>query len=972
VRHHALVNAPASPVQRYFAELQKNYATGKDTEHTYRPALEALLKAACPAGVTVLNESKQKAYGAPDFDFLRGSLPVGHVETKTIGADLDKTQQGEQIGRYLDGADNLILTDYLEFRFFIGGQPTDTIRIGTQVPDKKALIPAPQDFDRLLTALKDFAQQDYLPITEADTLAGRMAAKAQRMRVAFEAALNVKGTRSSLHGQLDAFRRALLPKLSIEDFADVYAQTVAYGLFTARMHDPTQEDFSRGEALTLLPRSNPFLHEMFTYVTHQMDEDVARRVDELCAVLKAAPPEAILKRFGDPERGGKDPIIHFYETFLSAYDKDTRRDRGVWYTPTPVVRFIVRAVDGLLKTRFGLREGLADAARTKDGTHRVHVLDPATGTGTFLAETIRCVHAALKDRQGAWSGYVERDLLPRLHGFELLMAPYAMCHLQLDLVLRRQTGFAPTDSYRPPRASVYLTNALEEYHTPEEAGGLYRLRGYGGFVDTILNEAEGANAIKHDLPIMVAMGNPPYRGHSANPNMTWIEGLLDAYKKEPTGGPLQERNAKWLNDDYVKFIRLGQHYVDKNGAGVLAYITNHAWLDNPTFRGMRHALMKAFDEIWVLDLHGNAKKKERAPGGGPDQNVFDIQQGVSILIAVKSPPPPERGGQGGGKLAAVHHAELWGRRAEKFAALTAATLDAGAPWQRLEPAAPMHFFVPRDDTTLAEYQAGFSLPEMFPVNSVGIVTARDKLTIHHTRRALEETIADFAARPVEDARTHYDLGKDVRDWRVEWAQEDLKGSKLKPDNIHPIAYRPFDTRWTYYTGRTKGFHCMPRPAVMAHLLAGENVALICVRQVAEGIFNHAIVTRDIFESRMTLSNKGIGYGYPLYRYAQAVGGGLERVPNLGPRLWERVRKALPAATPEALFDYIYAVLHAPQHRQRYAQFLKSDFPRIPWPRDADTFAALAGKGATLRALHWGQFWGQQGKTNLENLFLSSI
>jgi predicted helicase len=942
LRNHVQVNAASTSVQTYLTELQSTHATGKDTEHSHRGALEALLKAACPSGTQVINEAGRKKYGAPDFDFLRGGLPVGHVETKTIGENLDKIQDGKQIARYLDGADNLILTDYLEFRFFFGGRLTDTIRVGAQSADKKTLIPQPQDFKRLLTTLKDFAQQDYLKITEPDTLAERMAAKARRMQVAFESVLKDK-KQTTLRQQLDAFRRALLPKLTIDDFSDVYAQTVAYGLFTARMHDPTQDDFSRGEALDLLPRSNPFLHEMFTYVTHQMDADVAGRVDELCAVLKAAPPEAILKRFGDPERDGKDAILHFYETFLAAYDKDTRKDRGVWYTPTPVVRFIVRAVDEALKTRFGLKDGLADTTKTKTGTHKVHILDPATGTGTFLAQTIRHIHTAMKGRWGAWSAYVERDLLPRLHGFELLMAPYAMCHLHLDLVLRGQTHFVPSDTRAPPRASVYLTNALEEYHTPDEAGGL--LRGCGGFVDTVLNEAEGANIIKHDLPIMVAMGNPPYRGHSANPNMAWIEGLLEAYKREPTGGPLKERNAKWLNDDYVKFIRLGHHYVRKNGAGVLAYITNHAWLDNPTFRGMRHALMTAFDEIWVLDLHGNAKKKERAPDGGPDHNVFAIQQGVSILIAVKSP-----GGGKAGKLATVHHADLWGRRKDKFAALETATLTHGANWQRLEPAAPMHFFVPRDDTTLAEYQAGFALPEMFPVNSLGVLTKRDRLVYGFDYDALKEKIEIFLDSAINTEDACYRFGLPLKD-RDKWSADEIRKNKNVKKVIECIidcTYRPFDSRKLIYD---KDLVARINDRVLSNLRK-ENICLIAGRQgkaVGSDEWNLCFCTNKIPDQNIYY--RGGGTVFPLYRYAQAVGGGLERVPNLEPRLWARVQRAVPTATPEGVFDYIYAVLHAPQYRQRYAQFLKSDFPRIPWPRDAQTFADLAAHGAHLRALH---------------------
>jgi predicted helicase len=347
----------------------------------------------------------------------------------------------------------------------------------------------------------------------------------------------------------------------------------------------------------------------------------------------------IIKEF---DKTDHDPIVHFYETFLAEYDPALRKSRGVWYTPQPVVQFIVKAVDDILKQDFGLSQGLADTSKVKlkqyvkQGNetlteeekeyHRVQILDPATGTGTFLAEVVQNIYQNFKNQQGMWQSYAAEHLLPRINGFEILMASYAMAHLKLDMLLQ-QTGYASTGSANTPnqRLRIYLTNSLEEAQAKTEIP----------FAKWLSDEANEASRIKQDVPVMVVLGNPPYSGESQNKS-EWIMRLMKDYKKEPnTNLPLQERNPKWINDDYVKFIRYGQHFIEKNGEGILAFINNHSFLDNPTFRGMRYNLLKTFDKIYILDLHGNAKKKETALDGSKDENVFDIQQGVSINIFVK-------------------------------------------------------------------------------------------------------------------------------------------------------------------------------------------------------------------------------------------------------------------------------------------------------------------------------------------------
>ncbi|RZM15625.1 MAG: DNA methyltransferase, partial [Pedobacter sp.] len=498
--------------------------------------------------------------------------------------------------------------------------------------------------------VNNFAEAITQTIKSPTRLAEMMAGRAKYMADVIEKSLNSDDERevqSNLKSQMLSFQNMLIHDIDNKAFADIYAQTIAYGMFAARYHDPTLPTFSREEAATLIPKSNPFLRKLFQDIAgYDLDERLAWIVDELVRIFLATDVASIMKNFGKSTKQ-EDPVVHFYETFLASYSPALRKARGVWYTPQPVVNFIVRAVDDILKTEFNLKDGLADTTKIKikktvpkfddraknkskiTGTqevehevHKVQILDPATGTGTFLAEVVRHIHKKFEGQQGIWSKYVNKDLIPRLNGFELLMASYAMAHLKMDMLLT-ETGYKPTDDQR---FRIFLTNSLEEHH--KDTGSL--------FSNWLADEANQANAIKRDAPVMVVIGNPPYSGESSNKS-DWIMNLMEDYKKEPGGKiKLQERNPKWINDDYVKFIRFGQHFIEKNGEGVLAFINPHGFLDNPTFRGMRWSLLNAFDKIYTIDLHGNSKKKEISPDGSIDQNVFDIMQGVSINIFVKT------------------------------------------------------------------------------------------------------------------------------------------------------------------------------------------------------------------------------------------------------------------------------------------------------------------------------------------------
>lgn len=938
------------PIQKYLDEVQRQYKTQQAREHTYRPALANLLQEINP-DIIAANDPARIHVGNLDFVIRRDEIDIGYLEAKDLNISLNKTEKSEQMQRYLD-LDNLVLTDYLEFRFYKEGVKVDTVRIADAIMGK--VVSYPENFEKLRLLLQDFLSYDGQTIKSSLKLAKMMARKARLMREVFYTILEMDEP-SRLKEQMGAFQKILMHDLDNKQFADIYAQTITYGLFTARLHDPTVEDFSRQEAIDLIPKSNPFLRELFFYVTGpDLEEGAKWIIDALCRILLATNLKDIFEGYGTDTQQ-TDPVLHFYEDFLGEYDKSLRKARGVWYTPEPVVNFIVRAIDDVLKAHFNLPKGIADNSkikiqvedqyfdkRTKSGhakkeieVHKVQMLDVATGTGTFLAEAMKQIHARYKGQQGIWSSYVENDLLPRLHGFELLMASYAMCHMKLDLLLQ-STGYKPSKPNNPPRVGVYLTNALEEYH--RDTGTLL------AFMSALSHESEEANFIKKNTPVMVAFGNPPYSGESSNKG-DWIMSLMEDYKKEAGGKvKLQERNAKWLNDDYAKFIRMGEHYVEKNGEGVLAYITNHAYLDNPTFRGMRWHLMETFDDIYIIDLHGNSKKKETTPAGDIDQNVFDIQQGVAIIIAVKVSKKSK-------ELAKIHHFDMWGKRQSKYDELESSNIQ-NIKWNTLKPVQPQYFLVPKDFKVLKEYEKGFSLNEMFPCNSVGIVTARDKFTIHETKESLLNTINDFSSLPVEEARTKYNLGKDARDWKVALAQKELRDTHLNPENIRKIAYRPFDQKWTYFTGKSKGFHCMPRGEVMKHMLYEDNIGLNVSKQQKSSDFQHAFIHSGIVESSLVSNRTSeISCTFPLYRYESLMNGVEQKVPNFAPKIYAKIKKAIPDVTPKSVFDYIYAVLHAPKYRERYAEFLKSDFPRIPYPTHVKTFNALVEQGEKLRALH---------------------
>lgn len=960
----------------YLDKISTLYKSGNATEHSYRPALQDYLESLLP-GYTATNEPKRQKCGAPDYIITRhtrgNAIPVGFIEAKDVGKNLDEIEKGEQFTRYKESLDNLILTDYLDFRFYKEGKKVAQVRIAHSLMHQ--IQPIPENIGQLETLLKDFAAFQGQTIKSAQDLAVLMARKAKLMQDVFRKAVSVD-EHTALKDQLAAFRQILIHDMDADGFADVYAQTITYGLFTARLHDNTPSDFSRKEALDLIPMSNPFLRKLFQYVAVELEEGVAWIVDALCELLRAADIHDIMADFGK-QSGRNDPIVHFYETFLAEYNPKLRKSRGVWYTPEPVVNFIIRAVDDCLKTHFNLPMGLADTSkvkikvdtqafdkRTKSGkalvdkeVHKVQLLDVATGTGTFIAEVIKQIYNGhFQHQQGMWSDYVEEHLLPRLHGFEILMASYAMCHMKIELLLN-ETGYKPKNVNKPPRLGVYLTNSLEEAHPDAQTL----------FASWLSAEANEANLVKRETPVMVAFGNPPYSGVSSNTG-DWITAKIEDYKYV-NGEHFGERKH-WLQDDYVKFIRLGEHFVERNGEGILAYITNHGYIDNPTFRGMRWHLLNTFDDIYVLDLHGNAKKKEESPDGAIDKNVFDIQQGVAIFIGIKH-------GENKQKLAQVHHADLWGSREEKYSTLWDNSLSS-IKFNKITYTAPYYFFCPKNESSRKQYEKGFQLQKMFPTYVAGVVTARDELVIDIDKSSLVNRMQFFCddEKSDEEVRQHFFGGKkdgkyppgDSRGWKLPQARKSIKDNVHK-DILRTISYRPFDTRWIYYDAKMVDWG---RQEMMRHFDGEENIGLcLSKRKETGGDWDLVFVSKNMIQHH-TLSIKEVNYQFPLYLYnggntQLTLGGGEHCTPNMDEKIAQQIAKKLglqfvtyhknkkidgkTAFSPLDVLDYVYAVLHSPTYRETYKEFLKIDFPCIPYPDDAKTFWQLVALGREIRLLH---------------------
>ncbi len=920
---------------------------GDAREESYYSCLEELLEDYADSiekkQTQITTLPKKTDAGNPDFRVWDGKQSiVGYIEAKQpTEENLLQIEHTDQLKRYLKTFPNLILTNFFEFRLYRDDHLIDKVQIARPyVIHKLGTVPPvekEQEFYNLLERFFSFS----LPRTfTAKTLAVELAKRTRFLKeqvIIEELKEEEKKGKGFILGFYEAFQKFLIQGLTKEDFADLYSQTITYGLFAARTR--AENGFNRKLAFDYIPRTIGILRDVFKFISlEDLPQQMEWIVDDISEVLSVVDVKHILHKFYHEGRGS-DPIIHFYETFLAEYNPKEREKRGVYYTPEPVVSFIVRSLNIILKEYFGREDGFASDSVT--------VLDPAAGTLTFLAEASKLAIEEFTSKygDGGKKDLIKTHILKNFYAFELMMAPYAVGHLKMSFLLE-ELGYKLD---KDDRFKLYLSNTLEMEELEQTS-----LPGMA----SLSEESHLAGKVKKEKPILVILGNPPYSGHSTNIG-DWISKEIKVYYKVD-GKPLVEKNPKWLQDDYVKFIRFSQWKINQAGEGVLGFITNHSYLDNPTFRGMRQSLMQSFDEIYLLDLHGNSLKKEKCPDGSKDENVFDIQQGVAIASFIKKKDIKKK----------ISHSELWGIREDKYDWLTANNIKT-TRWKKIKPKSEFYLFIPRDEGFLERYQTYPKVTDIFPVNSVGIVTARDNLTIKWTQEEIWQTVLNFSRLDTELARSAYNLGNDVRDWAVELAQKDLKDSGLDKKRIVPILYRPFDIRYTYYTGKSRGFHCMPRPEVMQHIIR-KNLAL-CVGRAGQVVglekpWNIVFCSNHIED--FNLFYRGGNVNFPLYLYidttkpkrSRSFGSAIMlfepatpytvKKPNIANPIIQKLSSTYgKQPTPEDIFYYIYAVLYSNIYRSKYAEFLKIDFPRIPFTKDYSLFIEIGKHGKRLVDFH---------------------
>lgn len=966
----------------YLDQLKTIYYSGYATEVSYRGIIEQLIENLLPH-IDAINEPKRVEVGAPDFVLTERqpdsnrpgtirSVPLGFIEAKDLKSGiLDKPDNQTQIQRYMD-LGNVVHTDGLIWRFYFNRELVKELSLG-HLNDRRQIVVTASVADDLEFFLRQTVSRAGRTIRTAKMLALHMADRARPIRHTIQHALQADiddNNATDLATQYRAFKETLIHDLSVQDFADLYAETIAYGLFAARYNDDTPDTFDLTEAAQKVPQTNPFLRQFFLQIAaYEKDVRLDWVLNNFADLFSNADVRKIMNTYGKDTGMNHDPVTHFYETFLGEYDQKRRKARGVYYTPRPVVQYIVQAVDRVLREEFDLSDGLADDTTIRQtfdvapykkgrGTGsktytteerdipRVQILDPATGTSTFLNETVKLIADRKSEHLGgAWSDYVEKNLLPRLHGFEILMAAYSMAHMRLGLTLA-ETGYIP--SAHAPRIGVYLTNALEA--PAESEPPLLSMLGMGR---TLTEESIEADKVKRDLPIMVVIGNPPYSGVSSN-ETAFANSLIAKYKVESGGKQKLQERKHWLNDDYVKFIALAENAIAQNNSGVLAMITNNGYLDNPTFRGMRWHLAKTFDKIYVLDLHGNAKKKEVAPNGSKDENIFDIMQGVGIIVAVKN-------GKKTKELAEVYHADIYGTRQNKYD-----SLHADINFTNIDTSAPNHLFIPRDNNRQAEYELGIDLGSLFQLGSSGVQTSRDQFVVDTSKHALKDRIEQFYDLNTSDdfIRNKYFkqgsvkyLRGDTRSWKIEKIRR-----QPYQTNIQKYSYRPFDIRYIDYSNQLIDW---PRTDVLKNMQI-KNISLIVGRQgQAVGTMPWNVVFLQEYISDLNLFYRGGGVVYPLYLIhpdgTRTTNFNLDQLDTFfvnmphytleEPDDGKKIASSPDSVSPENILDYIYAILHSPSYRERYKEFLKNDFPRIPPPKNAIEFWDKAQYGKRLRKLH---------------------
>jgi predicted helicase len=908
-------------LRTYFKEIQEIYVEDKFREESFYVAFKRLfdecshiLQIEETAHVLVL--PRKTEVGIPDFRIGKNGEIIGYIEAKTPDANLSEVEDLDQLKRYRGSLPNLILTNFLEFRLYRSGILIDKVEVGRQFTLQSLKHPpAPEKLDLFFDFLQKFFSFSIPETQKSSDLSVQLAKRTRFLEHILQDELSKEN--EEVIRFYKAFQEELIETLTKDRFADLYAQTITYGLFAARMK--VRNGFKRNIAWQFIPESLPLLKEIFHSMTGpHFPESLTWIVDDISQVLEKADISSILKEF-KTTRWEEDPIIHFYETFLATYNPKERERLGVYYTPLPVVSYIVKSIHKLLKDKFGKSEGFA--------TNDVTLLDPAAGTLTFVVQAIKQVQKELeeKKKEGLIKSYIEEHILPHFHAFEILVAPYTVGHFKVSMILE-DVGYHFREG---ERFQFYLTNTLE-MKEPKQIS----------FLIDLAKEGQEAKRIKEKVPILVVFGNPPYSVSSENKS-EFIEKLMDDYKEDVR----DERNIQPLSDDYIKFIRFAHWKINQSGKGILGFITNNSYLSGVIHRGMRKKLLDTFDEIYILNLHGSSRIGEKTPEGGKDENVFDIQQGVSIALYVKLEKPQ--------KKEKVYYADQWGLRKEKYAYLFENDIKTTI-WQELEPVPPYFFFIPKDFALQAEYEKFWKVTEIFKEWSSGVKTHRDHFIVGFTKEEIIQKLKVFTGNlPDELVKDGLKL-KDTGTWKLSEARQTVKGKKLE-DKIYHYSYRPFDSRLICYESSLIDRDRWP---FMRHFLK-ENLGLAFKRSryLKTRKFHHIFVINNLGDINF-FGDQSIFF--PLFlstdeskeRLFTTEKRKVRQDSNLTDDFLKALKQTLSSdLTSEEIFYYIYAVLYSPTYRKRYEEFLKIDFPRIPLPSNKESFKKLSNLGKELVELH---------------------
>ncbi len=976
-----------------YLENIKDISTN-DKEHTHRTALQNLLQAIKDNQdkqnkISIKQEpnNDKEGRGAPDFLITKDFLTLGYIENKRVNANLDNIITSDQILKYTKLSPNIILTDYLRFILLSLNDKNEIIickevkicsldEIKSIVKNQSLLDTKTQELNELFSI---FFSKIPNPINSALDFANHLSLRTRILKD--ELLLSSKN--ETLLSLFNTFKETLYKELSYEEFCDSFAQTLTYSLFLAKLNNDTAKEIDLNNAKKFIPKSFPLIRSMSGFLDDSFEnlENIKWLLEEIINIINHIDITSIIKElnktgekdlFNRPTilSTHKDPYLHFYETFLASYDPKLREVRGVYYTPAPVVIFIINAIDEALKQDFNHKKGLSEAL-----DKNITLLDFATGTGTFLLEAFR---KALEPISKNSVNYNPKALIDKFCGFEFLIAPYTIAHLKISQSFKEEFNSPLNDD---ESLKIALTNTLYFKSISKEQNDQNTLF---TLID-LTREFKKAQKIKEEQ-ILIITGNPPYSGASSNKGL-YEDEIKISYGLEPSKANLSkeqkkyinlyfqektkqntntfkaiyekhklenEKNPKWLLDDYVKFIRFTQSKIDSQENGIFAFISNNSFLDNPTFRGMRYSLMQSFDKIYILNLHGDTRKKEKAPDGSKDDNIFDIMQGVSINIFIKQNSKV--------KNTKIYYHDLYGKRKDKYEFLYENDLNS-IKWTLVKNNEPFYLFLPQNNDLLEEYNKGISVKDMFMLSSTGICTQRDSVTIQKTKQDIVNLVNDFCKLDEVTLKEKYNIEKDGRDWQLSKAINSLKNTK---GAFKQVAYRPFDPCWTYYNGESRAFMAYPRDEVMEHFLENENIGLICNRTVSLQTFNHNFITQYIADLHILETGNASAYIFPLYLYPTTRSKKFlkKENPNFNEENFtskienfkENFRAFIDELykekfSPQNILGYIYAVLFHKIYREKYLDFLKIDFPKIPFTKDKNTFKNLSKLGLKLVNLH---------------------